>query len=248
MSAYPDFVARFYNVIYDRLRSSVDHAYYLKQLTSAEGPVLEVGVGTGRLFKDAWSANADIYGVDLSEAMLKIARTQPGIEPHRLISGDIRTMQLGKSFSRIVAPFRVFGHLVSLEDQLIALDVISRHLTKNGTFVFDVFVPDAVLCTKGLEPTLDFDGFWTDGCYLRRTTSVCPDYLNQINHVSMQYEWYENGRDCSGTRDFPMRYFFRYELEHLIGRSPLTLDSLNGDFEGGGLKPGSKEFVVVCRL
>jgi len=57
---YPDVFARFYDVIYDQIRSETDHDYFLKKILAAKGPVLEVGVGTGRFFIEALSKGADI--------------------------------------------------------------------------------------------------------------------------------------------------------------------------------------------
>jgi len=49
-TAYPRVFARFYDVIYDRMRSASDHDYLMKKIMASKGPVLEVGVGTGRFF------------------------------------------------------------------------------------------------------------------------------------------------------------------------------------------------------
>jgi hypothetical protein len=74
-----------------------------------------------------------------------------------------------------------------------------------------------------------------------------PDFINQIGHVSMTFSWDENGLQNTKTWEFPMRYFFRYELEHLIHRSKLKLIDIFGDFQEHPLGPDSKEFVVVCQ-
>jgi ubiquinone/menaquinone biosynthesis C-methylase UbiE len=50
---YPDFVARFYDAVYAQVRDGVDNAFYLERMAAAGGPVLEIGVGTGRLFVEA---------------------------------------------------------------------------------------------------------------------------------------------------------------------------------------------------
>jgi hypothetical protein len=44
-----------------------------------------------------------------------------------------------------------------------------------------------------------------------------------------------------------MRFFFRFEIAHLVARSKLRLEALHGDFAGGPLTADSREFVVVCR-
>ena len=82
---------------------------------------------------------------------------------------------------------------------------------------------------------------------LKRTSSFQTDYINQVNNVTMRYEWEENEKRNSQSWTFQMRYYFRWELEHLITRSPLKLDSIYGDYEGNPLNNESKDFVVVCR-
>jgi hypothetical protein len=44
-----------------------------------------------------------------------------------------------------------------------------------------------------------------------------------------------------------MRFFFRFEIEHLVARSKLSLSKVHGDFAGGPLTAESREYVVVCR-
>lgn len=244
---YPDFVARFYDVIYAKIRTSVDHDYYLKKMTEANGHVLEAGVGTGRLFMDGLKKNADIYGIDLSPEMIQLLQSKLNSEDrHRVTVGDVRNFKLEKKFKLIVAPFRVFSHLTAIEDQLAALNTIARHLAEGGIFIFDLFVPNPVLCSEGMPPTVDFDGEWSPGHSLKRITSVTPDRTHQTNHVSMLHIWEENGKTITRTWTFPMRYFFRYELEHLIARSELKLSAIYGDFVEGNLTDQSADFVIVC--
>jgi hypothetical protein len=50
---YPEFVARFYDTVYTQVRDGVDNDFYLRAIAAARGPVLEIGVGTGRLFTEA---------------------------------------------------------------------------------------------------------------------------------------------------------------------------------------------------
>jgi len=60
---YPEFLARFYDLIYAKVRNGVDNEFYLRKIAAAKGPALEVGVGTGRIFIEALKRGADIYGV-----------------------------------------------------------------------------------------------------------------------------------------------------------------------------------------
>ena len=82
---YPSYVSRFYDIIYSQLRSSIDHDYFLKKILETKGAVLEVGVGTGRFFYEAFNQGADVYGVDLSENMLKQLKRKLSEKEHQRI-------------------------------------------------------------------------------------------------------------------------------------------------------------------
>lgn len=244
---YPEFVARFYDIIYAKIRTSVDHDYYLTKMRSAAGPVLEIGVGTGRLFADALKAGVDAYGFDLNESMLdQLRRRIPTSELHRIRRADVRDFTWDKKFDLIAAPFRVMAHLLTVKEQLAALERIRMHLSEEGIFIWDVFVPDPVFCSKGLEPTLDFEGFWKEGKKVQRITSVRPAPSEQINYASMRYIWDDDDGAHDETWTFPMRYYFRYEIEHLLRKAGMKIVHIFGDFNEHELEDGSKEFVIVC--
>ncbi|MBL7961582.1 class I SAM-dependent methyltransferase [bacterium] len=244
---YPEFVARFYDVIYDTIRTSVDHDYYLAKMKTSRGPVLEVGVGTGRLFADALKQGVDIYGIDVNQTMLDQLQLRiPASENHRINLADVRDFSLNMKFDLMVAPFRVMSHLLNVEDQLAALRRIKTHLETDGTFIWDVFVPDPVLCSKGLEPTMEFDGFWKEGKKLQRIISVKPEPSRQINHATMRFIWDDDDGKHDETWTFPLHYFYRYEIEHLLQIAGFKIIDLFGDFQEHKLDDTSKDFVVVC--
>ncbi|HJX72221.1 MAG TPA: class I SAM-dependent methyltransferase, partial [Bacteroidales bacterium] len=108
---YPDYFARFYDVIYHQLRSQVDYHYFLNKIMSVRGRILEIGVGTGRFFAEALRSGADIYGIDVSKSMIEILKNKLDASDHyRIHTGDACTMKLNQKFRLIVAPFRVFSH------------------------------------------------------------------------------------------------------------------------------------------
>lgn len=244
--SYPENFARFYDVIYAHLRT-VDHEYFLRTIKEAHGPVLEIGVGTGRFFLDALRSGADMYGIDASQAMLR--RLVPKLEAqhkHRISLQDARTLALHRHFSLIVAPFRMFSHLMTVQDQLDVLQKVYEHLEPGGRFVFDLYVPDLRILSEGINGQIDFDGEYAPGKRLTRTVSAHSDLIRQVSHVSMTLRWEEGDGTKSETWNMQMRYFFRYELEHLVHRSPLTLKSIYGDYSEGPLTKDSKDFIVVC--
>jgi SAM-dependent methyltransferase len=103
---YPDFVVRFYDVVYKQIRSHVDETYFLNQIARSRGKTLEIGVGTGRLFSQALKNGADIYGLDVNSKMIEKAKEKiPHEHHHRLCIQDAVTMQLPHMFALILAPF-----------------------------------------------------------------------------------------------------------------------------------------------
>jgi len=247
MSAYPDFVARFYDVVYREVRDAADKAYYVNKLVSCSGPSLEAGVGTGRIFLEALYKGADVYGTDNSAEMLAVLRGK--LEPchhHRIRQGDLVNMDLGKRFDLIIAPFRVFSHIIGIDEQIRALNTVHDHLAPGGVFIFDLYVPNLKLLLDGLPPTTDFDGEHAPGKHLSRTTSATSDLITQITSVKMKFDWEDEGRQYSREWSFPMRFFFRYELEHLVARSKLKLKAIYGDFSVAALASGTKEFLIHC--
>ncbi|MFI5144940.1 MAG: hypothetical protein ACHQJ4_05030, partial [Ignavibacteria bacterium] len=167
-------------------------------------------------------------------------------EHSRLIFADIRNFELNRKFNLIIAPFRMFSHVLTIDDQLSALKCVKKHLADKGRFIFDVFLPNLERIDKGNEYSLIFDGEYEPGKSVKRYESARPDYTNQLQHVLFKYEWDENGVLHNESMEFPFRYFFRYELEHLIARSGLKLDKMYGDFEYDEFCPESKNMVCVC--
>jgi hypothetical protein len=63
----------------------------------------------------------------------------------------------------------------------------------------------------------------------------------------MSFVWDEDDGEHRGDWEFDMRFFFRFEIEHLVARSRLQLAALHGDFAGEVLAADSREYVVACR-
>ena len=246
-TTYPKNFARFYDTIYHQMRDSVDNEYFQDEIRLTGGKVLEIGVGTGRLFMNSLNRGADIYGLDLSESMLKVLYNKLPAEQHyRISQQNIIDFSFDFKFDLIIAPFRVIMHLINKEDQLKALNNIFDHLNNNGRFIFDTFIPDLSQLIKGIDNQTDFEGEYEHGRKVKRVVSTSPDLVNQIIQVSFHLEWEENNEICSDDWTLPLRFFFRYELEHLVERSKFRKYKIFGDYRGSGLNRDSKDFVIIC--
>ena len=244
---YPYFFAKFYDLIYDKIRTETDMEYYLRKIAETDGPILEIGVGTGRFFSEAIKTGADIYGIDMSESMLDVLRKKiDKSDHHRVSQQNGIDFKLDQQFELILAPFRVFSHLLTTEEQLMTLNNIGHHLTDNGKLIFDLYVPNPEMLVSGMDNVIDFEGEYKPGLKLIRKTSMRADLVNQISDVSMKLSWDEPEGSRNEIWDFKFRFFYRYEIEHLIRISDLTLLDFFGDFEENPLGPDSKEFIVIC--
>ncbi len=245
---YPKSLARFYDTIYHQVRDSTDHQYFHQEVQNTKGKILEAGVGTGRLFKDGLDIGADIYGLDISETMLEVLYGKiPEKQYYRISRQNIVDFSYEFKFDLIIAPFRVMMHLLTKEEQISALNNVYRHLNKNGRFIFDAFIPDLNQLIYGINYKLDFEGEYESGKKIRRFVTTSPDLVNQTIQVSFHLEWEEEDGLKQDDCNLPMRYFFRYELEHLVERSAFENYRILGDYKGNELNKESRDFIVICR-
>jgi SAM-dependent methyltransferase len=245
---YPEFIARFYDVIYAKVRTGVDNEYFLSKTCDSKGKVLEVGVGTGRLFLDALNRGADVYGIDISPEMINVLHKKLDQKnQHRAWVEDGVEMQIDMTFELVIAPFRMFSHIIDVQDQLSFLNRVADHLKPEGQFIFDLYIPNLNILNEGFEDFKDFEEEYSPGKILKRYITTSTNLVKQVTDVSMKLCWDEKGKKRSETWTFPMRFFFRYEIEHLISLSKLQLVTIYGDHRENKLSKESTDFVVVCK-
>jgi SAM-dependent methyltransferase len=133
--------------LYDPWSRSVteDVEFYVAEARKAGGPIVELGVGTGRIAVPTAQAGISVIGVDSSERMLEICRKSAeaagvaGLLDLRL--GDLRRPPVLERVHLVTCPFRGLLHLESDEERLGALRAVYGLLAEGGRFVFDVFAP-----------------------------------------------------------------------------------------------------------
>lgn len=140
MSAY-DKIAR----IYDPWSKTVveDVPFYVEEAKRSGGPVVELGVGTGRIAVPIALAGIRVIGVDSSEGMMAVARERAalaGVELD-LRLGDLREPPVEGEFPLVIVPFRSLLHMQTAEDRRTVLRAIRALLEPGGRLVFDVFAP-----------------------------------------------------------------------------------------------------------
>jgi SAM-dependent methyltransferase len=108
-------------------------------------PVVELGVGTGRIAVPIAQAGIRVIGVDASEQMLEVCResaAQAGVtDLVDLRLGDLREPPVDERVGLAICPFRAFLHLVDDGERLQGLEAARGLLRPGGRLVFDVFTP-----------------------------------------------------------------------------------------------------------
>jgi SAM-dependent methyltransferase len=107
------------------------------------GPVLELGVGSGRLALPLAARGIDVHGIDASHAMLDRLRAKPGSASLQLTEGDMASLDLvdPPAFALVFAAFNTLFNLGTIDAQRQCLLRVADLLAPNGLFVVEAFVP-----------------------------------------------------------------------------------------------------------
>jgi SAM-dependent methyltransferase len=235
-----------------------DVQFYVDEALAANGPVLELGCGTGRVLIPVARAGVSIAGLDASPGMLAMCKAKLGLEPASVQSrgelhlGDMRAFELRRKFALVTIPFRPFQHLLTVDDQLACLACIHRHLENRGRLILDLFNPSLDYLANrpiGVEMPEGPPFTMPDGRQVERSFQiVSQDRFAQVNRVELIYDVrHTDGRKERQVHAFWMRYFFRYEAEHLLARSGFAVEHLYADYDRsayGSTYPGELIFVA----
>ena len=235
-----------------------DVEFFVDEALAANGSVLEIGCGTGRVLIPTARAGVSITGIDASSAMLARCRVKVAVEPEKvqqkieLVEADMRHFNLGKTFALATVPFRPFQHLLTVVDQVACLTTIHRHLDRDGRLILDLFNPSIDYLVNrpiGLEISEGPPTALPDGRSLERTFKIVnSDRFEQINDIELMYNVTDsNGRTQRSVHAFRMRYLFRYEVEHLLARTGFLVEQLYAGYDRsayGSTYPGELIFIA----
>jgi len=249
---------------YDRLAPFYDWEHrdfrddlplYLGLAQSVDGPILDAACGTGRVLLALAEAGHSVTGVDVSDAMLKIAaaavEARGLAERVRLTPGDLRTMELGESFGMALVALGSFHHLVTLEDQLNALERLRACLREGGLLVLDLVNPspewiaagDGVVVHQLSAPFPGRDGPDLLTKLVVRTTH----FETQRERLRLIYDRVDpEGNLTRRVFEMETRFLFRYEAELLLARAGFRLRDLFGGYDLESYQASSPRMILVA--
>jgi ubiquinone/menaquinone biosynthesis C-methylase UbiE len=228
---YESIIARHYDALYDVMRTpSGDVAFYGALARASGGPVLELGCGTGRTLLPIAQAGIDCVGVDASPAMLDVFRAKSLPANLELVEAHMERLELPhRRFRLVTCPFRAFSHLLDVKSQLAALVTIRRHLEPGGLFALDVFDPKLARTALVEEPEHLAVTFHDAGREVRRWDTITRDMSRQVMTIYFRFE--SAAPELCGGGEVQMRWFYRFELEHLLARAGFTELQFFGGFD-----------------
>ena len=253
---YDGFIAEYYDSSPMVTLRTQDVAFYRNAARTYGDPVLELGCGTGRVTLDIAEAGYRIVGLDISEKMLERAAVKrhslrrEARERVHLVQGDMIRFDLGEKFRCIIIPFRPFQHLLDVADQIRCLQCVKHHLAPGGRLIADFFQTD-------LERTHDpkfhresqlIEYDLPDGRHVKLSERVAAYHRAlQCNDVEMIFDVrHADGRTERLLMAWTLRYFFRYEVEHLLARCGFKLEATFGNFDSSPLNDDSPEMIFVA--
>lgn len=181
---------------YDEWSRSVteDVGFYVDEALAAGGPVVELGVGTGRIAVPTALSGVRVIGVDSSPGMLDIARRRADAAAVGdwvdLREGDLRRPPVRERVPLVTAPFRSLLHLERDEDRHEALRAVRSLLRPGGRFVFDVFTPSVEDIRETHGRWLEREpGIWERAHWDEARGVLSLDVRGETGETTMRLAW-----------------------------------------------------------
>jgi ubiquinone/menaquinone biosynthesis C-methylase UbiE len=246
-----DRFARYYDDDYRDYEADIDAI--LELASEQSGAVVELGCGTGRIVLPLAQMGAPVTGIDLSPALLDVARKKlaaAGVSSARLIEGDLRHSLLpAGAFAFAVCTSNTLMHLITPEDQQRVLEEAYRMLAPGGLLFVDLFNPDLerLFTVAGV---LELADRWNtlDGGEVVKWSVRHVDPATQTQETLFMYEEVAADGAVKKTHcPFTLRYVWRNEGELMLRAAGFLVEEVWGDFDGSEYESGSEHLIFLAR-
>ncbi len=227
MSDYDGF-ARVYEAWASEMTEDVD--FYVSLAAEADGPVVELAVGTGRVAVPvAARTGRRTIGVDASAEMLEVAarRAEEAGVVLDLRRGDMRELALEETTDLVICPFRSLLHLRGPGERAIVFRRVAESLRAGGRFAWNVFVFDPAIAAE-------LDGRWHEDRGVRHRV----DYDFEEKRIDITLE---DGAAVS------LWWVDPPEWDRAVAGAGLELEARYGWFDRRPFDSASRELVCIAR-
>jgi SAM-dependent methyltransferase len=235
-STYGDGVAD----VYDAWYPGGDPTPIVRRLAAlaGDGPVLELGIGTGRIAIPLAATGIPVRGIDASAAMIEKLHAKPGGADIPVTFGDFGDVSVDGEFSLVFVVFNTLFALTEQEEQVRCFQSVADHLAPGGRFAMECFFPDLGRFDRGQRlsvTAIDQEGI--------RLEATLHDPISQRVKARIAVL----GED--GSRFYPLeaRYCWPSELDLMARLAGLELEHRWGGWNEEEFTAASGHHVSVYR-
>jgi ubiquinone/menaquinone biosynthesis C-methylase UbiE len=245
-----DEYAPFYDWENARTLGRRDVPFWRGVAARADGPVLELGCGTGRVSIPLARAGVDLVGVDrsmpmLSRARLRSRRASGGGAGVRFVRGDIRTLPFEDArFAMVLAPYGILQSLVRERDLAATLESVARVLEPGGLFGLDL-VPD-VPNWREYRNKIQMRGRARGG-HLTLVESVRQDPKRHLTIFDQEYIQRRGSQVARHRFSLTFRTLSVPQMTRRLERAGFAIESVLGDYRGRPWDERADVWIVLAR-
>ena len=213
-----------------------DVGFWRRLVTAADGRVLELGCGTGRITLPVARDGVAVTGIDRSAAML--ARAHAKHTRARLstrvdfVRGDIRFLPFRpRRFGLVMAPYGILQSLVSERDLAATLASVSRVLVRGGRFGIDL-VPDLPDWSE-YRGRRTLSGRMGRGIRVSLVESVRQDKPRKLTVFEQHYTAVHGRTRREHRFTLTFRTLSLPQMARRLERAGFEVDAVLGDYRGG---------------
>jgi hypothetical protein len=156
---------------------------FLEQL-AGQGNALELGIGTGRIALPLAARGIRVDGIDLSEAMVNQLHSKPGGDQLSVTIGSFADVPVSGTYQLIFVVFNALFNLLTQEEQVRCFENVAAHLTDEGVFVIEAYVP-AFLYRLRNDQYVDAEAIAVDEVRLDVLRHDAATQMLEESHVSL---------------------------------------------------------------
>ena len=128
--------------LYDAaLRGDEDATVAFLERLARGGPALELAIGTGRIALPLAARGIRVDGIESSPAMVERLRSKPGGDAISVTVGDMADVGVSGEYPLVFLVYNTLFNLLTQDDQVRCFQNVAAHLTGEGSFVVEAFVP-----------------------------------------------------------------------------------------------------------
>jgi hypothetical protein len=221
-----------------RLRGDEDETVAFLHELAGDGPSLELAIGTGRIARPLAAKGVPVDGIDFSQAMVDVLRTQPGGDAIAVTMGNYADVPVAGTYRLIYIVYNTIHNLLTQDDQVRCFQNVAAHLTEDGAFV----VEGGTLASLHLidnqyvqAEAIEVNQVWLDIARYDPVTQLLEE-----SHVSLRSE---------GVRLYPIvtRHIWPAEMDLMARIAGLRLKERWGGWDRRAFTAESRNIVSVYR-